>query len=509
MRGRARRADRRQRSVLARERRRGPAQRRAASGSRSGSGSTSTSLALAVSGLIYWLTARTGFSAVVNPDSNPTLSLSVYMFFAPALLWIGATLLLVRLRGRGARAGSPRRAAGGRATTPRGFLLASAGRRGAAINRGLLVVGLLLAFGVNLGIFTATYDQQARVDAQLTLGADVVATAPPGVAAQHDLAARIAAVPGVAARDRASTTPTPTSAPTCRTPSASTRARSRAATTLRDSYFLGGTRRADCSTRLRATPRRDPRLQGDDHRLLAEPRRPAAPARARPPHRPLPRRARSTSSGSCRSSRRRREDSFMVANLAYLAGRRPRRRPERRLRQAPATRRPSPRASPRRPRADGTIVKNIRQQTAQTVSSITTVDLRGISRHRGGVRDRCSRRRRWRSSSRSAIAERRHEFATMAAARRSLREIGAFVWSEAALVLGAGARARRRPRLAARGDARRDAPARLRPAARQPRHPVALPRRAARRRARRKHPRRRGRCSLAFTDAAGAILREQ
>ena len=45
--------------------------------------------ALAVSGLIYWLTARTGFSAVVNPDSNPTLSLSVYMFFAPALLWIG------------------------------------------------------------------------------------------------------------------------------------------------------------------------------------------------------------------------------------------------------------------------------------------------------------------------------------------------------------------------------------------------------------------------------------
>ena len=37
-------------------------------------------LALALSGLIYWLTVRTGFSAVVNPDSNPTLSLSVYMF---------------------------------------------------------------------------------------------------------------------------------------------------------------------------------------------------------------------------------------------------------------------------------------------------------------------------------------------------------------------------------------------------------------------------------------------
>src|SRR5205823_6493171 len=57
-------------------------------------------ICLGLSGLIYWLTVRTGFSAVVNPDSNPTLSLSVYMFFAPALLWLGATLFLVRLRGR-------------------------------------------------------------------------------------------------------------------------------------------------------------------------------------------------------------------------------------------------------------------------------------------------------------------------------------------------------------------------------------------------------------------------
>src|SRR5207248_7409211 len=106
-------------------------------------------LALALSGLIYWLTASTGFTAVINPDSNPTLSLSVYMFFGPALLWIGATLLLVRLRGR-ALAFSAARIAGPRASTPAGFLLASASRRGAAINRGLLVVGLLLAFGVSL-----------------------------------------------------------------------------------------------------------------------------------------------------------------------------------------------------------------------------------------------------------------------------------------------------------------------------------------------------------------------
>src|SRR5207244_13049456 len=68
-------------------------------------------VALALSGLIYWLTASTGFSAVINPDSNPTLSLSIYMFFGPALLWIGATLLLARLRG-GALAWTARRLAG-------------------------------------------------------------------------------------------------------------------------------------------------------------------------------------------------------------------------------------------------------------------------------------------------------------------------------------------------------------------------------------------------------------
>src|SRR5205814_8204692 len=122
--------------------------------------------------------------------------LPVHLFLAPALLWIGAALLLLRLRGR-LVAWLAARAAGGRATTPVAFLLASAGRRGAAINRGLLVLGLLLAFGVNLGIFAATYDQQSRVDAQLTLGADVTATAPPGAVVAHRLERRIAGVPGV------------------------------------------------------------------------------------------------------------------------------------------------------------------------------------------------------------------------------------------------------------------------------------------------------------------------
>src|SRR5215813_12541092 len=120
------------------------------------------------------------------------------MFLGPALIWVGAALLLIRLRGS-AIAWLAARLAGARATTTRGFLLATASRRGGSLNRGLLVLGLLLAFGVNLAIFTATYDQQARVDAQLTLGADVVATAPPGALEHGQLLRRIERLHGVAA----------------------------------------------------------------------------------------------------------------------------------------------------------------------------------------------------------------------------------------------------------------------------------------------------------------------
>jgi putative ABC transport system permease protein len=207
-------------------------------------------IALAVASLVYWLTARTGFSAVVNPDSNPTLSLSVYMFLAPALLWLGAALVVLRLRGR-ALAWLAARAAGRRARTPLSFLLASAGRRGAALNRGVLVLGLLLAFGVNLGIFAATYDQQARVDAQLTLGADVVATAAPGAVARHGLLGRIAHlrdVAGVSAIDHSYAYVGPDLQDTFGIdPATLTRG-----TSLRDSYFLGGSA-ARMLARLRAT----------------------------------------------------------------------------------------------------------------------------------------------------------------------------------------------------------------------------------------------------------------
>jgi putative ABC transport system permease protein len=385
---------------------------------------------LAVAGLVYWLTVRTGFSAVVNPDSNPTLSLSIYMFLAPALLWIGAALLLVRVRGR-LLAWTAARAAGRRATTPTDFLLASASRRGAALNRGLLVLGLLLAFGVNLGIFVATYDQQARVDAQLTLGADVVATAPPGAVARHDLVRQVSALPGasgVSAVDHSYAYVGPDLQDTFGVdPATLTRG-----TSLRDSYFLGGS--ADqMLQRLRTT--RDGILVSKetitDYSLnLGDLLRLRVLDHATGRFRVAPFHV----VGIVQEFPSAPRDSFMVTNLSYLEQ---------------VTHDPGPNVLFVRAGGDpmnlahqvasatgrfGTNVKDIRRQSAQTVSSITTVDLRGISRIEEAFVLALA------AATMAlyvavALAERRQELATMSALGASLRRSAAFLWSEAALVL--------------------------------------------------------------------------
>jgi putative ABC transport system permease protein len=85
---------------------------------------------------------------------------------------------------------------------------------------------------------------------------------------------------------------------------------------------------------------------------------------------------------------------------------------------------------------DGTEVKNIDQQTAQTVSSITTVNLTGISQIERAFVILLAAAAMGLFVA-LAISERRREFATMASVGAPLREIGAFVWSEAVIVLGA------------------------------------------------------------------------
>jgi putative ABC transport system permease protein len=390
-------------------------------------------IALAVSGLIYWLTASTGFSAVVNPDSNPTLSLAVYMFFAPALLWIGITLLLVRLRGRLFQ-WLVRPLAGRRATDWRSLMLASAGRRGAAINRGLIIVGLLLAFGVSLGVFTATYDQQSSVDAQLTLGADVTVTAPPGAVAQRDLTAKVAAVPGVDA-----TTPVDHSyayvGPDLQDTFGIDAASIGKATTLRDSYFLGA---GATQTLARLRGLRDGILVsketigdyslrlGDLLNLRVLDRR-TGHFRVVPFH----------VAGVVQEFPSAPRDSFMVANLSYLEAASHGSGPNVVFAKASGDPSSVARKVAAATRRDGTTVKNIRQQSVQTASSITAVDLSGI-RDIEEVFAIALAAAAMALFVALALAERRQEFATMAAVGAPLPRIGGFLWSEAALVLAFG-----------------------------------------------------------------------
>jgi putative ABC transport system permease protein len=89
------------------------------------------------------------------------------------------------------------------------------------------------------------------------------------------------------------------------------------------------------------------------------------------------------------------------------------------------------------PALNGAEVHDIREQTAKTTSSITTVDLAGISRIEEAFAIALAAGAMFLFVA-LGIAERRQELATMAAIGTPLRKIGAFVWSEAVLVLGAG-----------------------------------------------------------------------
>ena len=129
-------------------------------------------------------------------------------------------------------------------------------------------------------------------------------------------------------------------------------------------------------------------------------------------------------------------DSFMVANLSYL----------RAVDHAGGPNLVFARTSnPTKTAAavaaatgsSGVAVKNIAQQTRQTVSSITTIDLTGISRIEEAFVIALA------GAAMAlyvalVLSERRHEFATMAAVGESRRSIAAFITSEVMIVLAIG-----------------------------------------------------------------------
>ena len=156
-------------------------------------------LLLLLSGIIFWRTWNTGYQVVLAPEGTSSSLVDYQAFLAPLLLWLGTGLLTIRLclgglaRGRAGLTALLRPIAGSLS----GVAAAAMGRQRNRITQGVALVSLAFAFAVSTAIFNTTYHAQARVDAELTNGADVAVTGSMQTPASSRLA-ELAALPGVA-----------------------------------------------------------------------------------------------------------------------------------------------------------------------------------------------------------------------------------------------------------------------------------------------------------------------
>ncbi|HEV7622946.1 MAG TPA: FtsX-like permease family protein [Amnibacterium sp.] len=144
------------------------------------------------------ITTQAGYSLVLAPEGVPTINVNYWAFLGPALIWVGAGLLIWRL----VELLLTRRRTVSRLVRPAAGLLAGAGassflRQRRAIARSSMLMALAFAFAVSTAVFDSTYQQQAEVDARLTNGADVRVTTALGAETGPSLGATIASVPGV------------------------------------------------------------------------------------------------------------------------------------------------------------------------------------------------------------------------------------------------------------------------------------------------------------------------
>ncbi|MFF1811153.1 FtsX-like permease family protein [Streptomyces sp. NPDC058251] len=132
--------------------------------------------------LVFRASSGNQYALVLAPEGVPSISVSYWAFLGPALLWLGAALLLWRLtllaltHGRGVLTRLSRPFASHLAGTTAAVL----SRRRRPLARSVVLLALAVSFAVSTATFNATYKQQAEVDARLTNGADVTVTEPPG-----------------------------------------------------------------------------------------------------------------------------------------------------------------------------------------------------------------------------------------------------------------------------------------------------------------------------------------
>ena len=133
-------------------------------------------IGLAAGVIIYVVAGGGGIHPVLNAEGNPTVTLALTSFLAPLLFWSAGTLLLLRVVGALVGHGGRLSRALGGLLGPGGELAArSLAARATASSRAIVVVALAVSFATSVLVFDATYRQQQRVDAALTLGADIKA----------------------------------------------------------------------------------------------------------------------------------------------------------------------------------------------------------------------------------------------------------------------------------------------------------------------------------------------
>jgi putative ABC transport system permease protein len=156
---------------------------------------------LGLGGFIYWQAVKSGYQVVLAPEGVPTISVSYFTLLAPLLFWIGTALLMWRVgtsllrRGRGWLAVATRPLAHRLA----GVVAASMSRQRRGLARGLVLMGLTASFAISVAIFNTTYAAQARVDAQLSNGADVTVSTPASSGLPTGIGNAVSDLPGVAA----------------------------------------------------------------------------------------------------------------------------------------------------------------------------------------------------------------------------------------------------------------------------------------------------------------------
>jgi putative ABC transport system permease protein len=143
-----------------------------------------------------------------TPIEGQVLALAFYVLLAPIALWLGVTLLLVRLL-RALLVARTRPERSRPLTSWSGTALRWLGRRPARTGAALLLGALAIAFGTNVVTFTATYQAARQADAKAAFGSDLRLTsttdtqaAPPPLGPDVAATSPVRVVPGRVGTDR-------------------------------------------------------------------------------------------------------------------------------------------------------------------------------------------------------------------------------------------------------------------------------------------------------------------